>query len=113
MTIVVAEDPYQILLGNRINVKLHCFVVVASFIFFGVIPPLFYGLSFKRSNKKHYKAVVVFVVSLLCVIFLSFAKAYAFDMDILKTMFEYTGIAIGASTLSFVTSKIVSGMLEK
>lgn len=113
MTTMVPEDPYQTLLGNRRKVKLHCFVVVVSFIFFGVIPPLFYGLSFKRTDKGHYKAAVVLAAALVCVIFLSFAKAYAFGMKRLKTVAEYTGMAIGASALSFIASQIASDLFEK
>lgn len=103
---LVSVDPYEELLGKRNKVILHCFVVLISFIFFGVIPPLFYGFSFKITDKGRYQEAAIFVAaSLVCVISLSFAKAYAFGMDKLKTVAAYTGIAIGGSALSFVASQ--------
>ncbi|CAL9227115.1 unnamed protein product [Arabidopsis halleri] len=105
--------PYQTLLGNRRKFKLHCVVVVLSFFFFGAIAPLCYAFSFKISDKGHYKAAVVLAASLVCVILLSFAKAYAFRMGRVKTVAEYTGMAIGASALSFIASQIASDIFEK
>ncbi|KAG2319330.1 hypothetical protein Bca52824_012543 [Brassica carinata] len=105
--------PYEHFLGNKDNVKLHCIVVVVSFIFFGVIPPLFYGLSFKITDNGHYEATVFVAASLLCVITLSFGKAHAFKKEKLKTVAVYTGIAIGASAFSFVASQHVRDLLEK
>ncbi|OAP00688.1 hypothetical protein AXX17_AT4G32080 [Arabidopsis thaliana] len=113
MTSVEVEDPYQTLLGNRRNFILHCVVVVLSFFFFGVIPPLCYAFSYRITDKGHYKAAVVLAASLVCVISLSFAKAYAFRMQKLRTMAEYTGMAFGASALSFIASRIASDIFEK
>lgn len=110
---VKPTDPYEELLGNRQKVVLHCVVVVVSFIFFGVIPLLFYGLSFKITDNGHYEAVVVIAASLFCVISLSFAKAHAFNMNKPKMVVIYTGIAIGASALSFVASQHIRALLEK
>ncbi|CAG7898600.1 unnamed protein product [Brassica rapa] len=106
-------DPYEQLLGNRDNVVLHCIVVVVSFIFFGVIPPLFYGFSFKTTDNRYYEASVFVAASLLCVITLSFGKAHAFKKDKLKTVAVYTGTAIGASAFSCIASQHVRGLLEK
>ncbi|KAL0873128.1 hypothetical protein Bca101_022833 [Brassica carinata] len=111
---LVSEDPYEELLGKRNRVILHCFVVLVSFILFGVIPPLFYGFSFKIADKGHYQeAAIVVAASLICVISLSFAKAYAFGMDKLKTVAVYTGIAIGGSALSFVASQHARDVFSK
>ncbi|KAJ0251525.1 Glycine-rich protein family [Hirschfeldia incana] len=110
----VSEDPYEELLGKRNRVILHCVVVLVSFIFFGVIPPLFYGFSFKITDNGYYQEVAIFVAaSLICVISLSFAKAYAFGMDKLKTVAAYTGIAIGGSALSFVASQQARDVFAK
>ncbi|AEE85400.1 putative proline-rich protein [Arabidopsis thaliana] len=65
------------------------------------------------TDKGHYKAAVVLAASLVCVISLSFAKAYAFRMQKLRTMAEYTGMAFGASAFSFIASRIVSDIFEK
>ncbi|XP_056848851.1 membrane protein of ER body 1-like [Raphanus sativus] len=106
-------DPHKQLLGNKDNAKLHCIVVVVSFIFFGVIPPLFYGFSFKITDDRYYEAAVFVAASLLCVITLSLGKAHAFEMDKLKTVAVYTGIAIGASAFSCIASQHVRDLLEK
>ncbi|CAD5329289.1 unnamed protein product [Arabidopsis thaliana] len=113
MTSEEVDDPYQTLLGNKRNFTLHCVVVVLSFFFFGVIPPLCYAFSYRITDKGHYKAAVVLAASLVCVISLSFAKAYAFRMQKLRTMAEYTGMAFGASAFSFIASRIVSDIFEK
>lgn len=111
---LVSVDPYEELLGKRNKVILHCFVVLISFIFFGVIPPLFYGFSFKITDKGRYQEAAIFVAaSLVCVISLSFAKAYAFGMDKLKTVAAYTGIAIGGSAVSFVASQHARDVFSK
>nr|VDD49989.1 unnamed protein product [Brassica oleracea] len=111
---LVSVDPYEELLGKRNKVILHCFVVLISFIFFGVIPPLFYGFSFKITDKGRYQEAAIFVAaSLVCVISLSFAKAYAFGMDKLKTVAAYTGIAIAGSALSFVASQHARDVFAK
>ncbi|VVB11321.1 unnamed protein product [Arabis nemorensis] len=97
------------IVGNKGKVnKLHCVLVVVSLILFAVIPSLFYGHSFKITDKEHYKAVVALAASLFCIISLSFAKAYAFNMDKLKTVAEYTAMVIGASAVSFIASQLVS-----
>ncbi|KAF3533875.1 hypothetical protein DY000_02038667 [Brassica cretica] len=111
---LVSVDPYEELLGKRNKVILHCFVVFISFIFFGVIPPLFYGFSFKITDKGRYQEAAIFVAaSLVCVISLSFAKAYAFGMDKLKTVAAYTGIAIAGSALSSVASQHARDVFAK
>uniref|UniRef100_A0A0D3A743 Membrane protein of ER body-like protein n=1 Tax=Brassica oleracea var. oleracea TaxID=109376 RepID=A0A0D3A743_BRAOL len=111
---LVSVDPYEELLGKRNKVILHCFVVFISFIFFGVIPPLFYGFSFKITDKGRYQEAAIFVAaSLVCVISLSFAKACAFGMDKLKTVAAYTGIAIAGSALSFVASQHARDVFAK
>ncbi|CAH8364020.1 unnamed protein product [Eruca vesicaria subsp. sativa] len=113
MTDEKATDPYEELLGNRNNVILHCIVVVVSFIFFGVIPPLLYRFSYKiTDNGRHYEAAIVIAASLVCVTSLSFAKAYAFGMDKIKTVAVYTGIAIGGSALSLIATQYVRDLLE-
>lgn len=109
----VAKDPYQILLGKKDLALLHFVVVLVSFIFFALIPPLSYTFSFKIIDKENYKAAVVLAASLVCIISLSFAKAYAFGMDKRKTVAEYTGIAIGGSALSFIASQYFIDVLGK
>ncbi|CAA7027881.1 unnamed protein product [Microthlaspi erraticum] len=106
-------DPYVELLGKRKKTTLHCVVVVVSFIFFGVIPLFFYGLAFKITDNRHYEAAVFVSASLVCVISLSFGKAHAFKMNKPKTVVIYTGIAIGASALSFIGSQHIRALLDK
>ncbi|EOA18701.1 hypothetical protein CARUB_v10007279mg [Capsella rubella] len=67
----------------------------------------------KRTDKGHYQAAVVLTASLFCVISLSFAKASAFKMEKLRTVAEYTRMAIGASAVSFIASQLVSDLLKK
>ncbi|XP_056853455.1 membrane protein of ER body 1-like [Raphanus sativus] len=104
-------DPYKERLGERHRVILHCFVVLVSFIFFAVIPPLFYGFSFKITDRGCYQEAAIFIAaSLACVISLSFSKAYAFGMDKLTTVAVYTGITICGSSLSYIASQYAVGV---
>ncbi|XP_056852795.1 membrane protein of ER body 1-like [Raphanus sativus] len=104
-------DPYKERLGERHRVILHCFVVLVSFIFFAVIPPLFYGFSFKITDRGCYQEAAIFIAaSLACVISLSFSKVYAFGMDKLTTVAVYTGITICGSSLSYIASQYAVGV---
>ncbi|KAE8705260.1 hypothetical protein F3Y22_tig00110429pilonHSYRG00415 [Hibiscus syriacus] len=46
------EDRYRAVLGQRQNFVLHVIVAVVSFLFFGLVPPVVYGFSFRKSDDK-------------------------------------------------------------
>ncbi|EOA18302.1 hypothetical protein CARUB_v10006810mg [Capsella rubella] len=71
--------------------------------------PFSHGLQYKG----HYKAAVVLVASLVCVVLLSFGKACAFNLSRFWTVVDYSGMAIGASALSFIFSHFLGDVCEK
>lgn len=110
------EDRYEEVLGRREYSRLHRLIAISSFVIFGLIPPLVYGFSFRRSVEKRqqYKVLAVYAVSLLCVVLLSIAKAYVSKRrDYVKTLFRYTTMAATASGFSQFVGYLVSQWLEK
>ncbi|XP_023635505.1 membrane protein of ER body 1 [Capsella rubella] len=110
------EDRYEEVLGRREYSRLHRVIAISSFIIFGLIPPIVYGFSFRRKMEKRqeYKVLAVYAVSLLCVVLLSIAKAYASKRrDYLKTLVRYTTMATTASGVSQFVGYLVSHWLEK
>ncbi|XP_010438541.1 PREDICTED: membrane protein of ER body 1-like [Camelina sativa] len=109
-------DRYEEVLGRREYSRRHRLVAISSFIIFGLIPPLVYGFSFRRKMEKRqeYKVLAVYAASLLCVVLLSIAKAYASKRrDYLKTLFRYTTMATTASGFSQFVGYLVSQWLER
>ncbi|XP_048599671.1 uncharacterized protein LOC125579841 [Brassica napus] len=96
-------EEYCIRRSNRVHHKLWCCILRCCFRNFHSI-----------TDKGRYQEAAIFVAaSLVCVISLSFAKAYAFGMDKLKTVAAYTGIAIAGSALSFVASQHARDVFAK
>ncbi|XP_010555730.1 PREDICTED: membrane protein of ER body 1 [Tarenaya hassleriana] len=108
------EDRYEQTLGRRDKFYLHMFIVIVSFIVFGIIPPLVYGFSFRGTDKRHYKATAVLAASLVCIISLAIAKAYVSrTREYFKTVFGYTRLAMGASGVSYIVGDFLNNLLEK
>ncbi|ESQ54474.1 hypothetical protein EUTSA_v10024733mg [Eutrema salsugineum] len=110
------EDRYEEILGRRENSRLHRLIAISSFVVFGLIPPLVYGFSFRErvEKRQEYKTLAVYAASILCVVLLSIAKAYASKRrEYLKTLFRYTGMATTGSGLSQLVGYLVNQWLEK
>uniref|UniRef100_A0A3Q7I2J3 Membrane protein of ER body-like protein n=1 Tax=Solanum lycopersicum TaxID=4081 RepID=A0A3Q7I2J3_SOLLC len=69
-------DRYGELLGQRKHFLLHATFAILSYFVFGLIPPVIYGFTFRKSDDRDYKLIAVAVASLLCAIILAAAKAY-------------------------------------
>ncbi|KAF8114537.1 hypothetical protein N665_0036s0065 [Sinapis alba] len=110
------EDRYVEALGRREKSTLHKLIAISSFVVCGLIPPLVYGFSFRRSIEKRqeYKTLAVYAVSLLCIVLLSVAKAYVSKRrEYAKTLFRYTSMATAASGFSTFMGYFVNQWLEK
>ncbi|KAA8543510.1 hypothetical protein F0562_020995 [Nyssa sinensis] len=110
-------DRYRELLGRRENFLRHVTVAMLSFLVFGLIPPVTYAFSFRKSDDRDLKLLVVAAVSLLCIAILAFGKAHIrkppkFYMYI-KTILYYISTAIAVSGVSYVVGDLIQKLMQK
>ncbi|KAG0453201.1 hypothetical protein HPP92_025865 [Vanilla planifolia] len=105
---------YWKLLGRRSNFGLHVTVAIASYILFGLLPPIIYGFSFRESDNKEHKLIAVASASLLCISLLAVGKARTSEpRSYIKTLLYYLGLGFTASGISFVAGVMISRFLEQ
>ncbi|XP_073313523.1 membrane protein of ER body 1-like [Primulina huaijiensis] len=109
------SDRYQELLGQRRNFKLHAIVCVQSYLIFGLTPIVVYGFSFRQSEERELKLVVVGAVSLVCIITLSIGKAYVCrpPKAYVKTVVNFVILGFMASGISYAAGVLVKRFLER
>ncbi|KAL0920821.1 hypothetical protein M5K25_009991 [Dendrobium thyrsiflorum] len=103
---------YWKLLGRKSNFGLHATVAIMSYIFFGLLPPLIYGFSFRESDLKEDKTIAVALSSLLCIALLSIGKAHVSEpKSYIKTFLYYLGLGFSASGISYVAGVLLHRFL--
>ncbi|KAG9455339.1 hypothetical protein H6P81_008243 [Aristolochia fimbriata] len=105
---------YYRTLGRIANKRLHVFVAILCYILFGIIPPVVYGFSFRKSDNKEYKLIAVAGASLLCILLLSIGKAHVQrgPKPYIKTIFFYLSMGVASSGLAYVAGDLVKKLLE-
>ncbi|XP_042007637.1 uncharacterized protein LOC121756209 isoform X1 [Salvia splendens] len=108
-------DRYRQLLGRRQNFALHAFVAIVAYIAFGLVPPVVYGFSFRESDDKQLKLLMVAAASFVCILVLSLGKACVQrpPKPYLKTVATFLIIGISASGVSYAAGGLVERLLEK
>ncbi|XP_042047108.1 membrane protein of ER body-like protein isoform X2 [Salvia splendens] len=108
-------DRYRQLLGRRQNFALHAFVAIVAYITFGLVPPVVYGFSFRESDDKQLKLLMVAAASFVCILVLTLGKAYVQrpPKPYLKTVMTFLVIGISASGVSYAAGGLVERLLEK
>ncbi|XP_031276073.1 membrane protein of ER body-like protein [Pistacia vera] len=110
------EGQYQKLLGRRGNFPLQASLAVISFLFFGLLPPVIYGFSFRESDNKDLKLAVVLGVSLICIILLVIAKCHVTKSppkSYIKTILYYLSTGVVVSCVSYLAGELIKDFLEK
>ncbi|XP_054796398.1 membrane protein of ER body-like protein [Prosopis cineraria] len=109
------EDKYQRLLGHRENFVLHAVVVVLSFLIFGSVPVVIYGILIGENYSSEVKVALVVAASLLCVILLGIAKVYTKrpPKSYAKTVSYYVTLAVATSGVSYVAGRLMKDLIEK
>lgn len=109
------QDRYKELLGRRQSFILHAVIAIISYITFGLVPPLVYGFSFRESEDRQLKLVVVGATSLLCILILAIAKAYTQrrPKPYLKTVATYVVLGFMVSGVSYVAGELVERLLDE
>ncbi|KAJ4955784.1 hypothetical protein NE237_012567 [Protea cynaroides] len=107
-------DRYQEALGRRENFRLHAIVAVLSYIIFGLLPPVTYGFSFRRSDDKLYKLITCGAASFVCIILLAIGKAYVRRPPrfYVKTVLYYLLMGMTASGLCYAVGLLIKRLIE-
>ncbi|KAK7321313.1 hypothetical protein VNO77_31826 [Canavalia gladiata] len=110
-----AQDRYQELLGRRANFLLHVVVAVLSFLIFGSIPLIIYGLLINKNYYAEVKLAVVAATSVVCIILLAIGKVYTNrpPKSYVKTVSYYVTLAVAASGISYIGGSLIKDLLEK
>ncbi|KAK7317050.1 hypothetical protein RJT34_00962 [Clitoria ternatea] len=109
------EDRYQEQLGSRANFVLHAFLVVLSFIIFGSVPLVVYGLLIQKNYSDEVKIAVVAATCVVCIIVLAFGKVYTRrpPKSYAKTVLQYVAMALATSGISYIAGDLVKDLLDK
>ncbi|XP_047075184.1 membrane protein of ER body-like protein isoform X2 [Lolium rigidum] len=104
---------YWVNLGRRSKAQLHMVMALLSYIVFGLLPPVLYGLSFRESNDRENKMMVVAAASLACIALLALGKAHVKSRPstYFKTLMYYLTIAVSCSGLSYVAGVLITRIL--
>lgn len=110
-----AQDRYQEVLGHRANFLLHSVVAVLSFLIFGAVPLVIYGLMINKNYYSEVKLATVAATSIVCIILLAIGKVYTSKppKSYIKTVSYYVTLAISASGISYIAGNIIKDLLEK
>ncbi|PUZ62583.1 hypothetical protein GQ55_4G369600 [Panicum hallii var. hallii] len=103
---------YWLELGRRRKYQLHMVVAILSYILFGLLPPVIYGLSFRMSDNRENKMMAVAAASLMCIGLLAIAKAHVKRRrTYITTLLYYLSIGFSSSGLSYVTGVLITRLL--
>ncbi|KAK1598106.1 hypothetical protein QYE76_016744 [Lolium multiflorum] len=104
---------YWVNLGRRSKAQLHMVMALLSYIVFGLLPPVLYGLSFRESNDRENKMMAVAAASLACIALLALGKAHVKSRPrtYFKTLMYYLTIAVSCSGLSYVAGVLITRIL--
>ncbi|KAK6155440.1 hypothetical protein DH2020_009688 [Rehmannia glutinosa] len=113
----VAEqrDRYKELLGRRQNFMLHAVVAIMSYLVFGLVPPVVYGFSFRKTDDKQFKLVVVAAASLLCIVVLAIGRAHVRrpPKPYLRSVITFVILGLMVSGVSYAAGELVERLLTE
>ncbi|KAK4835563.1 hypothetical protein QYF36_011386 [Acer negundo] len=111
----VEEGRYQRLLGREQNFSRHAVVVILSFLIFGLLPPVIYGFSFRKSDDRDLKIAAVAGSSLVCIVLLAVAKGHVQKppRSYFRTVLYYVSLGVAASGTSYVVGDLFEKLMKK
>ncbi|XP_061339155.1 membrane protein of ER body-like protein [Gastrolobium bilobum] len=109
------QDRYQEQLGRRENFLLHAVVAVLSFLIFGSVPLLIYGLLISKNYYDEVKLAVVAATSIVCIILLAIGKVYTTrpPKSYIKTVLFYVTLSLATSGVSYIAGNLIKDLLDK
>ncbi|KAE9608788.1 hypothetical protein Lalb_Chr08g0239371 [Lupinus albus] len=113
-TNLMQEDRYQEQLGRRANFLLHVVVAILSFLIFGAVPIIVYGLLIHKNYSGELKLAVVAVTSIICIILLATGKVYtkSTPKSYTTSLLQYVTLALAASGVSYIAGGLIDHLLE-
>ncbi|KAL6606439.1 hypothetical protein ACP70R_042092 [Stipagrostis hirtigluma subsp. patula] len=103
---------YWLQLGRRSKYRLHMVIALLSYILFGLLPPVIYGFSFRKSDNRENKMMVVAAASLACIALLAIGKAHVKrPRTYFTTLLYYLSMGFSASGLSYVAGVLITRLL--
>lgn len=78
---------------------------------FGLVAPITYGFSFRKSDNRDYKLAAVAAASLVCIVLLALGKARVGSKSYIKTAVYYLVMGVAASGISFLVGELVDKLL--
>lgn len=94
---------------------LHAIIAILSFLVFGLLPPVIYAFSFRKSDDRDLKLVAVTAASLLGIIILAIGKAYVKKppKSYIKTVMYYAAMGLMVSGVSYAVGGLIMKLLDK
>ncbi|KAL8151348.1 hypothetical protein V2J09_021156 [Rumex salicifolius] len=111
-----SNERYEEVLGQPGHFTLHSVVAVVSYLVFGLIPPLVYGFSFRESDVRDHKLIVVASASLVCILLLALAKAHTRappSRAYTKTLTYYVALWVMVCGVSYAAGELLDFLLQK
>lgn len=110
-----SQERYEELLGRRENFTLHAFLAVLSFIIFGSVPLVVYGLLMSKHYSDEYNIAAVTASSVVCIILLAMGKAYTSTppKSYIKTVLHYVSLALATSGVTYIAGDLAKDLLDK
>ncbi|XP_057546765.1 membrane protein of ER body-like protein isoform X2 [Amaranthus tricolor] len=108
-------ERYSEQLGRAGHFVLHAFVSVLSYLVFGLMSPIIYGFTFRKSDNKDYKLATLAAASLVCITILSIGKAYVqkSPKPYFSTVFIYVSMGFMVSGITYVAGDLINMLLKK
>ncbi|GER46769.1 vacuolar iron transporter (VIT) family protein [Striga asiatica] len=108
-------DRYKELLGRRQNFLLHAVVSVISYLVFGLVPPVTYAFSFRKTDDRQLKLLVTAAVSFVCIFWLAVGRAYVrrAPKPYLSSVFTFVVLGFIASGVSYAVGALAQRLLER
>lgn len=109
------QDRYQELLGRRSNFVFHAVIALFSFLIFGSVPLVIYGVLINKNYYDEVKLAIVAATSVVCIILLAIGKVYTRrpPKSYIKTVLYYVAIALVASGISYIAGKLIEDLIAK
>ncbi|CAJ2652356.1 unnamed protein product [Trifolium pratense] len=109
------QDRYQEQLGSRSNFVFHAVIAVLSFLIFGSVPLIIYGVLINKNYYDEVKLAIVAATSVACIILLTIGKVYTArpPKSYIKTVLYYVTMALAASGISYIAGKLIKDLIDK
>ncbi|KAL5102472.1 hypothetical protein RYX36_006799 [Vicia faba] len=110
-----ARDRYQELLGQRSNFVFHAVIAVFSFLLFGSVPLIIYGVLINKNYYDEVKLAIVAASSVACIILLTIGKVYTQrpPKSYFKTVLYFVSMALAVSGLSYIAGELIKDLIDK